>query len=75
MTEKMLKYFISKAMGKKAFRKPRISICVPSGVTEVEKKAVEEATYRQVPGKLISSRNRLRRPSGLGLISQDPLEI
>ena len=46
VTEKMLKYFISKAMGKKAFRKPRISICVPSGVTEVEKKAVEEATYQ-----------------------------
>lgn len=46
VTEKMLKYFISKAMGKRAFRKPRISICVPSGVTEVEKKAVEEATYQ-----------------------------
>ena len=43
--EKMLKYFISKAMGRHAFRKPRISICVPSGVTEVERKAVEEATY------------------------------
>ena len=33
-------------MGRKAFRKPRISICVPSGVTEVERKAVEEATYQ-----------------------------
>ena len=32
-------------MGRHAFRKPRISICVPSGVTEVERKAVEEATY------------------------------
>ena len=28
VTEKMLKYFISKAMGKRAFRKPRVSICV-----------------------------------------------
>lgn len=46
VTEKMLKYFISKAIGKRAFRKPRISICVPSGITEVEKKAVEEATYQ-----------------------------
>ncbi len=46
ITEKMLKYFISKAIGRRAFRKPRISICVPSGVTEVEKKAVEEATYQ-----------------------------
>ena len=46
VTEKMLKYFISKAIGKRAFRKPRISICAPSGITEVEKKAVEEATYQ-----------------------------
>lgn len=44
--EKMLKYFISKAMGRRAFRKPRISICVPSGITEIERKAVEEATYQ-----------------------------
>ena len=44
--EKMLKYFISRAMGRHAFRKPRISICIPSGTTEIEKKAVEEATYQ-----------------------------
>ena len=44
--EKMLKYFISKAMGRRAFRKPRISICVPSGITEIERRAVEEATYQ-----------------------------
>jgi len=51
VTEKMIKYFIQKALGKKSFRKPRISVCVPSGVTEVEKKAVEkkaveDATYQ-----------------------------
>lgn len=45
VTEKMMKYFIQKALGKKSFRKPRIVVCVPSGVTEVEKKAVEDATY------------------------------
>ena len=44
--EKMLKYFITKAMGRRAFRKPRISVCVPSGITESERKAVEEATYQ-----------------------------
>lgn len=44
--EKMLKYFITKAMGHRAFRKPRISVCVPSGITEIERKAVEEATYQ-----------------------------
>ena len=46
VTEKMLKYFIQKAVGKQRFRKPRISVCVPSQVTEVEKKAVEDATYQ-----------------------------
>jgi len=46
VTEKMLKYFIQKALGRKLIKKPRISVCVPSGVTEVEKKAVEDATYQ-----------------------------
>ena len=47
ITEKMLKYFIQTAVGKSFFgRRPRISVCVPSGVTEVEKKAVEDATYQ-----------------------------
>lgn len=46
VTEKMLKYFIQKAIGRHRFRKPRISVCVPSGVTEVEKKAVQDATYQ-----------------------------
>ena len=45
VTERMMKYFIQKAMGKRTFRKPRVAVCVPSGVTEVEKKAVEDATY------------------------------
>ena len=45
VTEKMIKYFVQKAVGIRLFKKPRISICVPSGVTEVEKKAVEDATY------------------------------
>ena len=46
VTEKMLKYFITKAVGKQRFRKPLISICVPSGVTEVERKAVEDAAIQ-----------------------------
>ena len=46
VTEQMMKYFITKALGKKYFKKPRIAVCVPSGVTEVEKKAVEDATYQ-----------------------------
>lgn len=45
LTEQMLKYFINKAVGKRTLRKPRISVCIPSGATEVEKKAVEDAAY------------------------------
>lgn len=43
ITQNMIKYFIRKAYGRKTFFKPRVLICVPSGVTEVEKRAVTEA--------------------------------
>lgn len=46
VTQSMLKYFIKKAMTKSSLSKPRVVICVPSGVTEVEKRAVEEATLQ-----------------------------
>lgn len=46
VTRSMLKYFIHKAILKGVFSKPKIVICVPSGVTEVEKRAVEEATLQ-----------------------------
>ena len=42
VTEKMLKHFITRACGKSMFS-PRIMICIPSQVTEVEKKAVLDA--------------------------------
>ena len=46
-TEKMLKYFTERIVEKKGFGRlvmPRIMVCVPTGVTEVEKRAVEDAT-------------------------------
>ena len=46
VTGSMLKYFISKAMGNKhSFIRPRIMICVPYGITQVEKRAVKEAAH------------------------------
>ena len=45
VTEKMIKYFVQKALGRRTFQKPRIRICVPSGVTEVERNAVQQATF------------------------------
>jgi rod shape-determining protein MreB and related proteins len=46
VTQSMLKHFIKSAMSTGIFSKPRVVICVPSGVTEVEKRAVEEATLQ-----------------------------
>ena len=43
VTERMLKHFIRRTCGSGGFFKPKIMVCVPSGVTEVEKRAVEEA--------------------------------
>ena len=46
MTEQMLRYFIRKAASAAGIGKPNLIICVPSGVTEVEYMAVEEAAER-----------------------------
>lgn len=46
VTEKMMKYFIQKALGRRGFRKPRVAVCIPSKATDVERKAVEDATYQ-----------------------------
>ena len=45
VTEKMMKYFVQKTLGRRLFKRPRVAVCVPSGVSEVEQKAVENATY------------------------------
>ncbi len=45
MTEELLKYFIQKAIGHRTFLKPRIAISIPTRITDVEKRAVEEAGY------------------------------
>jgi rod shape-determining protein MreB len=45
-TEKMIRYFIAKVLPKRWFVKPRIVIGVPSCITEVEKRAVEECAYK-----------------------------
>jgi len=48
VTERMLRYFLNKVTASSFFRlfKPRVMICVPSGVTEVEKRAVEDAAIQ-----------------------------
>jgi rod shape-determining protein MreB len=44
ITETMLSYFIDKAAGRSRFFKPEVMVCIPSGVTQVERRAVLDAT-------------------------------
>ena len=44
ITERLLRHFLKKVVGPRIFIKPRVVVCVPSGVTEVEKRSVIEAT-------------------------------
>lgn len=44
ITERMLRHFLKKVVGRRIFFKPRVIVCVPSGVTEVEKRSVIDAT-------------------------------
>ena len=44
ITANMLENFLKKACGNSMFSRPRVVICIPSGVTEVERRAVREAT-------------------------------
>ncbi|MEG6617372.1 rod shape-determining protein [Peptococcaceae bacterium 1198_IL3148] len=46
VTEKMLQYFITKATGKNWLFKPRVMVCIPSGVTSVEERAVRQASVQ-----------------------------
>ena len=66
MTEKMLKYFIHKSIGKRLI-KPRIAICVPSGVTEVERKAVEDATKQAGARKVVIIEEPIAAAIGAGI--------
>lgn len=43
-TEKMLTYFVRKIMGRRMFFKPRVIVCIPTGATDVEERAVRQAT-------------------------------
>src|SRR3989344_8093630 len=44
ITQDMLSYFIDKVSGRSRFIKPEVMVCIPSGVTQVEKRAVLDAT-------------------------------
>lgn len=67
VTEKMLRHFIDKTCGKRRFIKPKIIVCVPSGVTEVEKRAVIDATNEAGGGKTFLIEEPIAAAIGAGL--------
>ena len=71
ITEKMLKYFIKKICGKHIFS-PKIVICVPSLVTEVEKKAVIDAATQAGARKVCLIEEPLAAAIGAGLDVSKP---
>lgn len=75
ITEAMLKYFIGKANPRHMWSKyarPRMAIAVPSGITEVEKRAVKEAAMRAGAGKVFLVEEPMAAAIGVGLPVTEP---
>ncbi|MDD6738464.1 MAG: rod shape-determining protein [Coriobacteriales bacterium] len=73
-TEAMLRYFISKAQGRRMpwSAKPRVVVCVPSGVTSVEKRAVFEATITAGARQCFLIEEPMAAAIGAGLPVESP---
>lgn len=71
ITERMLKYFYQKAIGR-TFFKPRVIICVPSGITEVEKRAVLEASNHAGARKTFLIEEPIAAAIGAGIDITEP---
>lgn len=72
VTEKMLRYFIHKVCGSRRIFKPRIVVCVPSGVTQVEKRAVIDATNQAGARKTYLIEEPVAAAIGAGLDISKP---
>jgi actin-like ATPase involved in cell morphogenesis len=72
ITQSMLKYFIRRTVKSTLFSKPRVVICVPSGVTEVEKRAVEEATYHAGGSEVLLIEEPMAAAIGANLPVEEP---
>lgn len=71
ITERMLKYFIKKALRRNILR-PKIIICVPSGITEVEKRAVIEASQQAGAWKTYIIEEPIAAAIGAGIEITEP---
>lgn len=72
VTQAMLKHFIQKAYSGGILGRPRVVVCVPSGVTEVEKRAVEEATIQAGAREAYLMEEPMAAAIGAGLPVEDP---
>ncbi|MDD5069371.1 MAG: rod shape-determining protein [Candidatus Omnitrophica bacterium] len=72
VTEEMLRYFIKKAHPRRILINPRIVIAVPSGITEVEKRAVKESALRAGAREVISVEEPIAAAIGVGLPIAEP---
>ena len=75
VTETTLKYFIHKVCGKRPLFRPRVVVCVPSGITTVEQRAVVDACTRAGAKRFFSFQSRWQRPSELAYPSKRPVGI
>lgn len=71
-TRMMLKYLIDKACQRYVFARPRVVVCVPTGVTEVEERAVEEATSDAGARETYLMEEPMAAAIGAGLKVGDP---
>lgn len=67
VTETMLRHFLAKVCGKRALMRPRVMVCVPSGVTSVERRAVVEACLQAGARKTYLIEEPLAAALGAGL--------
>src|SRR5436190_1774770 len=72
VTEKMLTYFIQKAHSRKVLVHPRIVIGVPSGITQVEKRAVQDSAYRAKASEAHLVEQAMAAAIGAGLPVTEP---
>ncbi len=72
ITEKMLRYFIDKVHNRRFGARPRIVICVPSGITAVERRAVEEAAYHAGARRAYTIEEPMAAAIGVGLPVHEP---
>ncbi|HDP69453.1 MAG TPA: rod shape-determining protein [Actinobacteria bacterium] len=72
VTESMIRYFIQKVHKRRFVVKPRVVVCVPSGVTEVEKRAVFEATIQAGARAAYLIEEPMAAAIGAGLPIHDP---